>query len=448
MIILLKVLIGLVLLSFIMVFHEWGHYIVGRLLNFKVLSFNIFMGPNLLSKLAKNGVRYNLKALPIGASVEFSGELSEDSFGNEFVSSEDNAEGSPGEDFFKRPRWARALVAVAGPAMNFITAFLAFLIIYTMSGVLVPRQAAIDKENYGLAQANGLEAGDLILKYNGQKIKTSYDLSLIEMMAKPGPVEIEIQKSDGQRKLIKFNRDGEKRPLLGISYGLDQSGQYLIAAVDPRSNNGQPVFKVNDQIIEIENQPVKDEDAWRSALAKVAREDGKAKILVIRDGKKVELLSSLTSIDVLEKTGIFFSESKNVSDILSQAVHTPWSLLKMTYKSLAMVLRGELPARSSLAGPIRMVQIVGDTVHASRGLTEKLSSFFLLFGLISVGIGTVQLVPIPPFDGHHILILAIEGIRRKDLSVKTKHAIATAGFFLLVGLLFLTLYLDLSNLLS
>ena len=75
----------------------------------------------------------------------------------------------------------------------------------------------------------------------------------------------------------------------------------------------------------------------------------------------------------------------------------------------------------------------------------KVERVVSIFAFLSVGIGFTQLIPIPPFDGHHLLILAIEGIRRKDLSVRTKQAIATFGFFLLIFLVFLTLYFDLSH---
>ena len=67
------IIIGLISLSLMMLLHELGHYVAGRLLGFKVIEFSLFMGPRIFSKVYK-GIRYSIKSLPIGASVEFAGE--------------------------------------------------------------------------------------------------------------------------------------------------------------------------------------------------------------------------------------------------------------------------------------------------------------------------------------------------------------------------------------
>ncbi len=446
MILVSKIIVGLLLLSLIMFFHEWGHYIVGRLLSFKVLSFNIFMGPNLFSRLAQSGVRYNLKSLPIGASVEFAGELDEeDPVSGKLVSSGAETLGSSGELFFERPRWARALVAVAGPAMNFITAFLAFLIIFAWQGVAVPVQDEVPRELHSVAQEAGLEPGDRLLSYNGVRLLTSFDLSLIELRATPGPVELWVQKPTGEKNLLRFQRQAKVKPLLGITY--EPAGQDLrVVAVDPRGNDGRPIFKPGDLIQRIGGLPVQDKAAWTDLIARQSEAGEPVAVEIVRDGRKETLLSVPTSISVLEPSGIFYRVEHGLWPSFTQALKTPVSLVKLTFQSLGMLIRGELSARQNLAGPIRLVQMVGDNVHGTEGLSQKFLTFLMLFGSISVAIGFTQLIPIPPFDGHHLLILGIEGLRRRDLSVKTKHAIATAGFFLLIFLVLLTFYLDLSHL--
>ncbi|MDO5734193.1 MAG: RIP metalloprotease RseP [Eubacteriales bacterium] len=445
MTLIVKVIIGLFLLSLIMFFHEGGHYLAGLFLKFKVLSFNIFMGPNIFSKRAKNGVRYNLKSFPIGASVEFAGELSEDSLGNEFVSSPDENEGSEGELFFERPRWARAIVAFAGPFANFLTAFLAFLILFSCFGVTVPVQRDLGPDYQGPAQRAGLVAGDRILSINGKKLNTAYDLASIELFDRPTEVELKVKKASGQSEFINFQVETIVKPMIGISYDEESDGSLTVATVDPRSNEGSPVLQAGDKILSIGGIPAAAKDKWNELLATLASQQEPLEFEILRNGKSKTIKSKITELTITEPLGISFAEADNFGQILMQAVQTPYSLLKLTVRGFGMMFRGDLALRDSLAGPVRMVQIVGDTVQASPSFAAKLENFLLLFGLLSVGIGFTQLIPIPPFDGHHLLILAIEGVRRKDLSVRLKHAIATAGFVLLIVLLFLTLYLDITN---
>ena len=96
------IVVGLLILSIMMIVHELGHFVTGRRLGFKIEEFSIFMGPVLFSWTRKD-IKYSIKLLPIGASVRFAGEYTED--GTE--------PGAPGH-FFNRPKWARAIVISTG----------------------------------------------------------------------------------------------------------------------------------------------------------------------------------------------------------------------------------------------------------------------------------------------------------------------------------------------
>ena len=143
------IIIGLLILSLILIIHEAGHFFIGRKLGFKVVEFSIFMGPRLLS-WERKGVRYSIKAIPLGASVEFAGEYSEEE------GSDKNIEGN----FFSQAIWKRALTMLAGPGFNLIAAFLAFILLFSINGFSSTKIDTIS--NNSLAYAAGMQALSLI----------------------------------------------------------------------------------------------------------------------------------------------------------------------------------------------------------------------------------------------------------------------------------------------
>ena len=132
------ILVGILILSLIMVLHESGHYFVGKALGFKIEEFSIFMGPVLFER-EKNGIKYNIKAKPIGASVRFAGEEESEEEGAAPKYESDD----PGL-FFNRPKWRRAVVVFMGPFINFLTALLAFLLLFNLTGAVIPQISAVE----------------------------------------------------------------------------------------------------------------------------------------------------------------------------------------------------------------------------------------------------------------------------------------------------------------
>ncbi len=165
---LIGIITALIILSLMLFLHELGHFIAGRKLGFRVEEFSIFMGPRLLS-WEKNGVRYSLKALPIGASVQFAGEYPDE---------EEDYKMKPG-DFYAQPVWARFITLLAGPFMNVLTAFLIFVIIFASLGFATTKVAELEEGS--LAEQADLRPGEKIVRMNGSKIKCDFDLQIALM---------------------------------------------------------------------------------------------------------------------------------------------------------------------------------------------------------------------------------------------------------------------------
>lgn len=430
----LGILIGLVVIGLIMFFHEGGHFLAGRLLNFKILEFSIFMGPRLLST-EKKGIKYSFKLLPIGASVRFAGEHNEDDEENKVNYDNDD----PGL-FFNRPRWARALVVFSGPLANFVTAFLAFIIMFVSFGVVLPKLEAPPVDS--LAYEVGLEAGDKILEVNNEKIHTLIDFSMATEFVDPQEQKVFlIEKESGAQKRVVLTPRTEDNYRLGIQHQINPDGTGIILNVDPRSNQGSPVLLKDDIILTINNI------AFEEALSQgISQEESESLNLSVKRGEEVISVSMVTTLFTDQvNEGLYLTDSKSFNNVINQAVLYPWSIIKSTVKGFGMIFAGEMKFSEGVTGPIGIVKMLSDTVSENTDIKLIVYQLLFYFAIISVALGFTNLLPIPPLDGHHLLILGVEGVRGKNLSKKFKQAVASVGMFLILMLALFVIYVDIKR---
>ena len=182
-------LAAVVVLGGIILFHEFGHYLLARLNGIAVVEFSVGFGPRLLSWVSKKtGIRYSLKLLPLGGSCAMLGEFGED---------EDEKEEVPdlkGVSFFDKGTLAKMAVIAAGTIFNFILAFVFSLVILSWAGI---DPAVIAGTSEGMpAETAGLKEGDVITKLDGRKIHLSREISMYLMTAGQDPVQVEYRRYD------------------------------------------------------------------------------------------------------------------------------------------------------------------------------------------------------------------------------------------------------------
>ncbi len=182
-------LAAVVVLGGIILFHEFGHYLLARLNGVAVVEFSVGFGPRILSWVSKKtGIRYSLKLLPLGGSCAMLGEFGED---------EDEKEEIPdvkGVSFFDRGPLAKMAVIAAGPVFNFILAFVFSLVILSWAGI---DPAVIAGTSAGMpAEAAGLREGDVITKLDGRTIHLSREISMYLMTAGQDPVQVGYRRYD------------------------------------------------------------------------------------------------------------------------------------------------------------------------------------------------------------------------------------------------------------
>ncbi len=197
---LLTMIIGFaLLLGPLIVVHELGHYLVGRLFGIKADAFSVGFGKELAGFTDKRGTRWKLSALPLGGYVQFAGDMnpaSAPATGRDGLTEAERA-----QTFHVKPVWQRALVVLAGPLTNLICAvaiFAAFNLAYGRV-VAVPEVSAFSEASS--AQASGLRVGDRIVAVDGNKIANFNEIPeyVVPYPGRTIPIAVE---RDGQQLIV------------------------------------------------------------------------------------------------------------------------------------------------------------------------------------------------------------------------------------------------------
>lgn len=218
------IILFLVIFGAVVISHEFGHYLIGRKNGIRVVEFAVGMGPTLFS-YEKSGIKYSLKALPIGGVCIFDGEdgnfMDEDEEKDPLGNRRKDAVQSEGMPFNEAKVWSRIATVFAGPFFNLILAFMVSLVLVGIDGVDLPLICGVAENT--AAEAAGLQEGDMIRRINGERIHFYREVSLASAMNHGETLEIEYER-DGQiystTIIPKYDQEAD-RYYIGIYYGID-----------------------------------------------------------------------------------------------------------------------------------------------------------------------------------------------------------------------------------
>lgn len=187
-------LLTLLMLSVLVFVHELGHYLTARMCHVTIHEFAIGMGKRLGGWTSKKtGIQYSIRLLPIGGYVSMAGE-------------DVDGEGADDPNAFHRKNvWQRILILVAGAGMNVLTGFLAMLVLtggMSLSGYHLPSTRIAQFEDGAPSYVTGLEPGDTILRVDGVRVHTGYDLQYEIMFHGYEPIDVLVERG-GQRVLVR-----------------------------------------------------------------------------------------------------------------------------------------------------------------------------------------------------------------------------------------------------
>jgi regulator of sigma E protease len=437
----------IVLVGVMVVVHEFGHFVVAKLCRVRVEAFSFGFGPRLFG-YKYGDTDYMVCALPLGGYVKMAGEnfseLSDAAKGTATVAPPDD----PGA-LTSHPRWQRILIGAAGPAANFV---LAFVLMVGYFGWIneVPaveiKTATVEWVTPGSAAAQaGIVPGDILRRVAGADNpdweKIYYRLKLNANQTVP----VTVVRADKSLELSLHVPAAAKSDDFDLSdEGLlpqFQTGPIGIKEVQPGTPADQAGLRAGDAIQSVDGHPF---HTVTSLLAYMKDSQGKPLSLVIlRNGAALgPIIAHPAQLEGGWKLGFFAVPTPTRNNPLPWGEAVAKSREFCAEKSLLIfeVLRGLFTHKvsvSQLAGPVGIARVAGDTAE-----TMKLGPMIDLAAFISVNLGIINLLPFPILDGGMILILLIEGTLRREISINVKERIYQGAFVVLVSFFVFITYND------
>jgi regulator of sigma E protease len=415
--------------------HELGHFLAARRHGVRVLTFSLGFGPKIL-KVKRGDTEYCISVIPLGGYVKMAGE-----------NPEDPRSGQP-DEFLSKTKWQRFQILFAGPAMNIILAVVVTAFVLWYQGVQV---AAFRDEPVVLgsvmrgspAEKAGLKRGDRVVNVAGDTVNSWKDLDIAFGIRRP---DRDLQ--------VTFLRDGQTqttsvRPVADNKYEItDLSGIGMLPDANPEITQviendraAQAGLKAGDIVLAVDGEHM----ATREQLIEViSRSGGKTIQIKVRRGSQ-----ELTVSGTPEQRGARGMMGFYIAQPTRSFKPGPFEAVRLSvehniensgiiFRTLAGLFTGETSVRQ-LQGPVGIAQLSGES--AQEGFITLLS----LMAMLSINLGILNLMPVPVLDGGHILIMALEGIARRDFSMQVKEKMLLAGFVVLMMLMVTVIYNDLTR---
>jgi regulator of sigma E protease len=413
-------------LGVIIVVHEAGHLLVAKAFGVRVLTFSVGFGKKLWG-IQRGETEYRVSAVPLGGYVRLSGENQEEATG-----------GDPRE-FLSKPRWQRVLVYFAGPAMNVVLSIALFtgLFIVGIEVMNLPDLPPVigGVEAGSSAAQSGLQRGDRITAVDGKPMDNWEDV-LMELLTSPGrPVRLAVKRLD---KTFDVSVTPQKIPKYetGDSAGIYPALRPQVTQISTGSPAAAAGFKPGDEIRQVNHRPVADQ---RDFVAFIEQHAGKAvEVEVMRNGGPVSLTVVPRNEGGVGKIGVLigFYQRYEPAEAFYQSLRYNVQIVDDTFAIIGKIFTRQMSAKGALSGPIEIAKQSG--AAARSGFKNLLH----MMGFISISIAIMNLMPIPILDGGQIFILAIEGVIRRDLSLRLKEIISQVGLVVILLLMVMVFWFD------
>jgi regulator of sigma E protease len=432
-------------LSILVVIHEYGHFWVARRCGVKVLKFSVGFGKPLWSKKGKDGTEYILAAIPLGGYVKMLDEREGEVPADEYH-----------QAFNRQPLSSRVAIVAAGPIANLIFAVFTYWLIFILG---IPGIRSIVDEvtlNSPAAQAQ-IIAGDEIIKIDGRDTPTwnSVYKTLWRQAETGGIVDVTIDKQG-----IEVHR------LLDVpKLGIQASGEILkqvglqpiqpdiipvLGQIKPESAAEQAGLKTGDLLFQANGIAIENWQKWVELIR--SRPEQAILVSIQRDGNILErTLTPIKTVDNIGQigAGVDISYTKIPEEIRAElrfgpiesliiALEETWQFSTLTVKSLFGMIAGTVSTKN-LGGPISIAQIAGASAESG------FITFIGFLAMISVSLGILNLLPIPVLDGGHLAMYFIEWVKGSPLSEQMQINGQKLGIFMLLLLMLLAFFNDLTR---
>jgi regulator of sigma E protease len=413
--------------------HELGHFLVARWHGVRVITFSLGFGPKIV-KFVRGGTEYCVSIIPLGGYVKLAGETVED-----------NRTNAP-DEFLSKSKWVRFQVYIAGPIMNIVLALV------VLAGVLAngadeplyrssPPVVGVVEEG-SPAQAAGIQVGDRILSVDGRDVAT-WDALSMEVLPRAGrELAIVVARGDGRLNVRVTPASVSRYELGDIGIGWIQRPQVML--VNPGTPAERGGLQRGDVILAVNGE----RGLTQPQVIERIRANANLPLAVLVERGNVETPLSLTPEGAMGSAmigaHISLSEFRRVDPTFLQAIEMSaqqnWESTVLIGRTLRGLITRDTPMRQ-LMGPVAIAEMSGSAAQIGW------VAIFNLMAMLSLNLGLINLMPVPVLDGGHIAILAVEGVARRDLSLRVKERILTVGAVMIVLLMVTVIFNDVARLL-
>ena len=443
---------SLVAIGILVAVHEFGHYWVAKKLGFKVLRFSIGFGKPLVMRVGKDADRteYCLAAIPLGGYVK--------------LLDEREGEVSAGElhrSFTRRPVMHRIAVLLAGPAMNLLFAAVLYAIL-AMVGTEIVKPVVGQVRLDSPAAVAGLQRGDQIVRVGDRNVGDTEELqiALIRQFSDDGVIPLRVRRDGSERTLTLRVRDDRRamtepgKLMPGLGFDLATWNAATLVHEAPEGSAGARAgLRVGDRLLAVDGQPVANRMEFISQVSGAPGRD--ISIEVERGGQRLRIVAAVPRLieqgRPIGRLGITLEEGpqswppglvethrSGPIDAMVGGVAKTWEMSSLTVQMLWRIVTGQVSAKN-ISGPISIAEFAG--ISAYLGLT----AFLAFLAIISVSLGVLNLMPVPLLDGGQVVYQVVEAIKGTPLSERAQLFGQQVGIALLVVLMSLAFYNDISR---
>lgn len=426
---LLWALLGFVVtIGIIVAVHEAGHLLAAKALNVKVERFSIGFGP-ILCKKQWGETEYAISLVPLGGYVQMTGENGSHKPENE----EDRL-----RSYDAQPKHKRAIILAAGPFMNFILAFVCYVILGAVGIPDLPTRLAAPPAQSAVAEA-GLKRGDVVTEVEGTEIRGFTDLNLA-LVSNAGESDVSVRVDrDGtpfETSLNLSNRSFSEAisSVLAVQLGFrpEATGPVVIVEVFPDGPAAHAGMLSGDKVLSINGKTGIGPEEFREAV--LASGDRPLQMVVanLKDDKERTITVTPVAMSLAEgepplpaiavslgQLPEFVEVTYGPLEAIPMGVRKVWDMVRLQAKGLGQIARGE--GTDQISGPVGIADMAG---QAARSGLRTLLDFV---ALVSVCVGFINLVPVPGLDGGHLFVMGLEVLRRRDFAMATKEKLQKGG---------------------
>jgi len=423
--------------------HEFGHFIVAKLLKIRVETFSFGFGPRLFGWKAGT-TDYRISLVPLGGYVKLGGDES-----NAPIEGEGASDIPANERFDLRPRWQRILVALAGPVMNVLTALsipFAGAMIYGVQATPPPVVRQIVPG--GAAEKAGLQPGDRIVVFDGNENPKWRTIADDALLAPGQSLPIEIERNGQRLKLtITPTPHTDEGETVGFLDFLPDYGTVpiVVRAVEPGTPAAEAGLQVGDRIVAVNDEPVKSAEQ----VTQLIREHKGQPITlrVSRNGNQLDITATPRRLsDGKERLGFGPDEEipfqrVGLGSALAAGIETNYEFMRVTGKAMGQLFAGKRSVRNTISGPIGIYRVA-----STSAIRLGWAGVFSMLGFLSLNLGIFNLLPIPVLDGGAIFLLLIEGVLAivgMKISQTVRERIQQVGFVVVILLMVFVITNDL-----